>query len=678
MTVIDTSDKQQVTLQATQLWQRIALAMILLLAAFMNLFRLEQNGYGNTYYAAAIKSMLLNWHNFFFVSFDPSGFVSVDKPPLGFWIQTGSAALFGFHGWSLLLPQALAGIGSVAVLYILVRRAFGPVAGLLAALALALMPISIVANRNNTIDSLLVLTLLLATWTISLATETGRLRWLLLSALLIGLGFNIKMLEAYVVIPAFVLMYLLGAPLNWRTRLLQLVLAGVVLLVVSFSWVVAVDLTPASQRPYVGSSQSNSELELALGYNGLGRITGPILGGGTGTTRTGARTTQTGLNLNTLTLLLGINETGLPGPFRLVNPQLGGQIGWLVLFAGLSLIAVIRWKRPSLTHNRRGQGLVLWGTWFVTLFVFFSVALIAHAYYLVTFAPAVCALVGIGAVVMYRDYCAHSGWRSWLLPVPLVGTALVQAHILSTFPDWSRWLTPLIVGLCLLVATLLVGMRLVKLPMTWAPLGPIATVGMLSLLIAPTIWAAIPVWNGSDPAHLVAGPAHTNGTFAVLTSSFIAEEPHAQPQLVHYLLINQGRARFLAVTLNALAAAPLIIDTGKPVMAIGGFIGTDQILTVEQFTTLIRNGDVRFFFVPTLTKAQINHLPPQFLKNFGKVVGSGGGSLFQGNVLQWVFRHCTEVPRNLVEPGTAGENTLVDLGAGGTLPQVMFDCAQYH
>lgn len=617
----------------TKLWQRIALGIILLLAAFMNLFRLEQNGYGNTYYAAAVKSMLMSWHNFFFVSFDPGGFVSIDKPPLGFWIQAACAALFGFHGWSLLLPQAIAGIGSVALLYVLVRRAFGSMAGLLAALALALTPISIVTSRDNTIDSLLVLTVLLATWAISLASETGRLRWLLLSALLIGLGFNIKMLEAYLVVPAFVLMYLLGAPLSWRTRLLHLVLAGVVLPVVSFSWISAVDLTPASQRPYVGSSQSNSELELALGYNGLGRITGVIFGGSTTTARTGAQKTQPALNLNTLTLLLGISETGLPGPFRLVNPQLGGQIGWLLLFAGLSLIAVARWKRPSLIHNRRQQGLLLWGVWFVTLFVFFSLALIAHAYYLVTFAPAVCALVGIGGVVMYRDYRARSGWCSWLFPVALVGTALVQAHILSTFPDWSRWLTPLIVGLCLLAAVFLVGARLVKLPVSLTPLGPVATLGMLSLLIAPTIWGAIPVWAGSDSAHLVAGPPRRNDAFAALARSFIAEEPHAQPELVHYLLVNQGKTRFLAATINALAAAPLIIDTDKPVMALGGFIGTDQIVTSEQFATMVRNREVRFFLLPSFAGLRLSDLPPQFLKYLILLLNCGrcksGGNLLR-------------------------------------------------
>jgi 4-amino-4-deoxy-L-arabinose transferase-like glycosyltransferase len=198
--------------------------------------------------------------------------LSIDKPPLGFWIQTVSAKLLGFSALSILLPEALAGVLSVALLYHLVRRVFGPIAGLLAALALALMPISVVTARNNTIDSLLVVMVLLAAWTASRAAETGRLRWLLLTAALVGLGFNIKMAEVYLVVPAFVLLYLLGAPVRWRTRIGHLALATVVLLVTSLSWAMAVDMIPAAQRPYVDSSSTNSELALAFGYNGLDRL----------------------------------------------------------------------------------------------------------------------------------------------------------------------------------------------------------------------------------------------------------------------------------------------------------------------------------------------------------------------------------------------------------------------
>src|SRR5918911_402880 len=259
-------------------WHRLALGAVLALSAGLNFWRLTALGYANTYYAATVRSMLQSWHNFFFVSFEPGGFISIDKPPLGFWIETASAKLFGFSGVSLILPEALAAVLSVAVLYRLVARIWGRGAGLLAALFLALTPVSVVTARNNTIDSLLVLTVLLAAWAVARAAETGKLRWLLLCAVLVGLGFNIKMLEAYLVVPAFGLVYLVGARASWRKRLGHLAMAAVVLLGVSLSWATAVDLTPASARPYVGSSGTNSELNLALGYNGLQRLTGALFG----------------------------------------------------------------------------------------------------------------------------------------------------------------------------------------------------------------------------------------------------------------------------------------------------------------------------------------------------------------------------------------------------------------
>src|SRR5215208_5252817 len=206
----------------------MVLIAVLALSAFLNLYQLRSEGYANVYYAATVKDMLDSWHNFFFASYD-AGFVSVDKPPLGFWIQAASAYLFGFHGWSLLLPQALAGVLCVALLYHLVDRSFGPVAGLLAALALALTPISVATSRHNNLESLLALAVLLAAWAFILAAETGRLRWLVVGGLVMGLlGFNIKMLEAFVVLPAFYLLYLVAAPVGWRRRMIHLGLATVV------------------------------------------------------------------------------------------------------------------------------------------------------------------------------------------------------------------------------------------------------------------------------------------------------------------------------------------------------------------------------------------------------------------------------------------------------------------
>ncbi|MCL6560451.1 MAG: glycosyltransferase family 39 protein, partial [Firmicutes bacterium] len=255
-------------------WHHGVLTTILLASAFLNLYGLNREGYGNTYYAAAVKSMLMSWHNFFYAAFDPNGFISIDKPPIDFWIQAAFAKVLGFHGWVLLLPQALAGVASVAILYHLVRRTFGIPAGLIAAAVLAVTPVAVAVQRTNNVDGMLVLALLLAVWLLMKAIETKKLSWLLAMAAMEGIAFNIKMMEAYLILPAIYLTYLVATQLPWRKKMAYLLAMTATLLVVSFSWAIAVDLTPAAQRPYVGSSQTNSEMELIFGYNGISRLTG--------------------------------------------------------------------------------------------------------------------------------------------------------------------------------------------------------------------------------------------------------------------------------------------------------------------------------------------------------------------------------------------------------------------
>jgi 4-amino-4-deoxy-L-arabinose transferase-like glycosyltransferase len=452
-------------------WHRAALGAILALAAFLNFYALDRIGYGNTFYAAAVRSMTESWHNFFFNSFDPGGFVTIDKPPLGFWFQVASAKIFGYSGLSLMLPQALAGVLSVWLLYYLVARVFGKTAGLLAALILAVSPVAVVDSRNNIIDSTLALFLLLGAWAVSRAVENGKLRWLLLAALFVGLGFNVKMLEAYLVVPALGLTYLLGAPVRWRVRIGHLLLATVVLLVVSLSWATAVDLTPASQRPWVDSTSTNSELDLAIGYNGLDRLLGR---GGPGGFGSGRRPTSTDLagtttpRINTSAPLAaqgngnahggtaggkaapgaatapgstrptrtgggggggGMFDSGAAGPLRLIGTSLGGQAGWLLplaligLLAGLTrgwrfrrdleesgqnrVLAAVR-RRLQTPLNEQEKALVLWGTWLLTTATFFSVANFFHSYYMVTMAAPTAALAAIGVVLMWSFYARRN------------------------------------------------------------------------------------------------------------------------------------------------------------------------------------------------------------------------------------------------------------------------------
>jgi 4-amino-4-deoxy-L-arabinose transferase-like glycosyltransferase len=250
------------------------LSMALLIAAALNFWNLAANGYGNTYYAVAVQSMLQSFSNFWYGAYDAGGFITVDKPPVALWIQAISAKLFGFNGLALLVPEALAGTVAVGLLYFLVRRAFGPLAGFVAAMTLAVTPIAVAVNRTNNMDTWLMFVLLLAAWALTYATEKGRLVLLCAGMALVGVAFNIKMLEAFIVLPAFYLLYFLAAPISWLRRIVHLAVASVALFGVAFSWPLAVDLTSPDARPYIGGSQNNSVFNLAFGYNGFGRVTG--------------------------------------------------------------------------------------------------------------------------------------------------------------------------------------------------------------------------------------------------------------------------------------------------------------------------------------------------------------------------------------------------------------------
>jgi 4-amino-4-deoxy-L-arabinose transferase-like glycosyltransferase len=589
-------------------WHQLVLAAILVLSAFLNLYNLTGEAYGNPYYSAGVKNMLTSWSNFFFVSFD-SGFVSIDKPPLGLWIQAASAWLFGFHGWALLLPQAIAGVLCVALIYHLVRRPFGSVAGLIAALALALTPIVVSTSRSNTIDMLVVLTVLVAAWAVVRATETGRLRWLLLCALIVGLGFNIKMMQAFLVLPAFYLLYLVAAPVPRLRRFVHLGLATVVLVVVSLSWAVAVDLTPEDQRPFVGSSEHNSALELASGYNGLSRLVGR---------GNELINPQGGFNLQSASDSQseqgpgpggpggggpgGVGENGEKGLFRLLNQQLAGQIGWLLPLTVVGLLAAASQRRPRLPLDRKQGALVLWGTWLLTMYGFFSVAGMFHRYYLVMLAPAIAALVGIGAVALWKDY-RSAGWRGWLLPLTLVGMAAVQDYIiLSSYEGWPLWLTPGISGLCLTAAGVLAISRFGKTrePRTSSKLlVGAATVGILALLIAPSAWASYGVFQdgggggpmgaaGPQPADAEGGPGGGGSPRG-------GPRGEADPALLEYLQANKGDAEYLVATSSAMSASPIILNTDEKVINLNGFEGHDPVFTADELAGLVDEGAVRFF-----------------------------------------------------------------------------------
>jgi 4-amino-4-deoxy-L-arabinose transferase-like glycosyltransferase len=555
-------------------------------------------------------------------------------------------------------------------------------------------------SRNNIIDGTLVLVTLLGAWAVLRAAETGRLRWLLLCAVLVGLGFNVKMLEAYLVVPAFGLLYLVAAPRRWTTRTWHLGVATLVLLVVSFSWAMAVDLTPASARPYVGSSGTNSEINLALGYNGLERLTGRLrlfardprptprtastapdthAAGGTSSNGPGGGTGNAAEGAAARGFTRG--ETGNPGPLRLFNSALGGQVSWLLPLALLGLIAAAWRTRVRFPLDRRQHALVLWGTWLLVQAAFFSIAGFFHTYYMVMIAPSIAALAGIGLVALWRDY-RSSGWRGWALPLALLVTAGVQAYLLSSYPGWSSWLTPLVVGFCVVAAIALAARRLGGRVSGRVALGA-AALGTVGLLAAPTTWAADTLLNTRGGGIPTAGPPPQNGGdrfpgaartqsgrrgvggfdgrgFAVFGGFGGRDDVGASTPLVQYLEAHRGQTRYLLATLNAMTAAPIILATGQPVMALGGFSGADRIVTPSALSRLVSDGTVRFFLLNSFSPRAVNldALPPQIRafigqrggRDFGGFGGFGGGQ--NGDLAQWVSANCAVVPSSLWQPAT--------------------------
>lgn len=528
-----------------------AFAAVLLVAAVLRLTRLDDNGVGTAYYAAGVRSMLQGAWLFFYNAFDPAGFISLDKPPIAFWIQTIFAAILGYSGWSIHLPQALAGVASVALLYRLVRPVGTP-AAIIAALLLAIMPIAVAIDRSNNTDSWLILFLLLAA-TVALR---GRGLSLLVAMALLGLAFNTKMLAALVCGPALLAGWLLAGSLDWRQRLGWMTAAAVTLAVVSLSWAVAFDLTPKASRPYAGSSHDNSMLELIVLHNGLDRFV-----------RNAPTPAQT-------TPFVAYDAVPV-GSLRLATPSLAMQFAWTLPLAVLG--AVFAWRR------RRAQ-VALWSLWALAYAIVYSLAGgIFHAYYLATLGPPLAALAGIGCFELWRRGSTH-------LAIGLGAAALWQAYIAGASLGWtSIWVGFPAVALLAAIAA------------QWRAKRPPAVIGGAALLVLPALWAlsavfapgnltlpsaSLPRWLGIDDGR---GPILSRD-WKALTDD---------PKLQAFLQQHRGNARFLLAAPNALLAAPVIIGTGQPVMAFGGFFGNDPVMGVDAFAKAVERGEVRFVVLAT-------------------------------------------------------------------------------
>jgi 4-amino-4-deoxy-L-arabinose transferase-like glycosyltransferase len=412
-------------------WARPALLGLLAVTALLYLWDLSRNGYANDFYAAAVQAGTRSWKAFFFGSFDSSSFITVDKTPASLWVDELSGRLFGFSSWSLLAPQAVEGVLSVLLLFAAVRRWFGPQAGLIAGAVLALTPAAALIFRFNNPDALLVLLMTAAGYCVQRAIERDRTRWLVFAGLLLGFAFLTKMMQAFLVLPGFGVAYLWAGPARLRRRLWQL-LAGLGGVIVGAGWWIAVaELTPAADRPYFGGSTNNNILELALGYNGLGRLdgseTGSIGGGGGGG---------------------GSAFGGATGVFRLFQSQFGGQVSWLIPAALLSLAALVWVSRRAPRTSRTRAFALLWGGWLlVTGLVFSFMQGIIHPYYMVALAPAIGALVGVGAIALLRSDTPVAGRA--VAAAGILGTGVWAYVLLDRTPTWLPWLrwTVLLAGL---------------------------------------------------------------------------------------------------------------------------------------------------------------------------------------------------------------------------------------
>jgi 4-amino-4-deoxy-L-arabinose transferase-like glycosyltransferase len=474
-------------------WVRPALAGLLALTALLYLFELSRNGWANDFYAAAVQAGTKSWKAFFFGSFDSSNFITVDKTPASLWVMELSARVFGVNYWSLLVPQALEGVASVALLYLAVRRWSGPAAGLLAGLVMALTPAAVLIFRFNNPDALLVLAMTAAAYAMVRAIEAGRTRWLVTAGLLLGFAFLAKMLQAFLVVPGFALAYLWAGPVRLRRRIWQVLVAGAGIVAGAGWWVLIAQLTPAASRPYFGGSASNSILQLTIGYNGLGRLTGNETGsiggrGGPGGSRFGGPT----------------------GITRLLSAQFGGQVSWLLPAALLSMLALLWVTRRAVRTDRTRAAVLLWGGWLLcTGLVFSYMSGIIHPYYMVALAPAIGALVGIGAMAAWR---ARHGWPGrTAAAAALLISAVWAFQLLARTPSWQPWLRPvvLLAGLAG-AAAILAGPHLTALASTasgrLALAGVPVALALLAGLAGPAAYAIDTVSTAHTGALPSAGP----------------------------------------------------------------------------------------------------------------------------------------------------------------------------
>jgi 4-amino-4-deoxy-L-arabinose transferase-like glycosyltransferase len=640
--------------------ERVALAGLLVGTAILFTWNLAASGWANAYYSAAVQAGSKDWLAMLFGSFDAGNAITVDKTPASLWVMELSARMFGFSSWSVLLPQAVEGVLAVWLLYLAVRRRFGPMAGLAAGAVLALTPVATLMFRYNNPDALLTLLLVAATYATIRALEQASTRWLVVAGVAIGFAFLAKMLQGFVLVPTFALVYLLAAPTSLWRRVRQVGAAAAAVVISAGWWMALVLLWPSAARPYIGGSQTDSIVDLMLGYNGLGRITGDEVG------RVGG---------------------GGGGPFsqdagwlRLFNGELASQVSWLIPAALVALVAVL-WLRRRLprTDLARAQ-LLLWGGWLVTTGLVFSLMQgIFHSYYAVVLAPAIGALVGIGVATALR-LRRRLGVRL-LSAATVIGSAAWTAVLLARSPDWFPWLGPVVLAASFgLAAAVLLGtarqhqanrflLSAAMAVLLAAPaFGSIATAAQPHTGAIPT---AEPTVEGvAGPGGAAFGPgAGLNGRNGARTSPFglpgftprnggfpngsfpnggppgfapragfggggggqaggangglggLLDAGQTNGALVTALQQDADAYRWVAATTGANSAAGVALSSGESVMGIGGFNGTDPSPTLEEFQAYVAAGEIHYYLAGA---------------NATGFAGAQGGSEAASQIASWV------------------------------------------
>ncbi|MET8474005.1 glycosyltransferase family 39 protein [Streptomyces sp. NPDC006422] len=621
-------------------WARPAFLAMLLVIAAAYFWNLSSSGYANSFYSAAAQAGSESWKAFFFGSSDAANAITVDKPPAALWPMGLSVRIFGLSSWAILAPQVLMGVATAGVLYGAVRRRFNAAAGLIAMVVLATTPVAALMFRFNNPDALLALLMTVTVYCVLRAMEHGRTKWLVWAGVAVGLAFLTKTLQAFLILPPLAVLYAVCAPVRVRKRFGQLALAALAMIVSGGWWVAAVELWPASSRPYIGGSQNNSFLELTFGYNGLGRIngeeTGSVGGGGGGM---GGGTGQWG-------------ETGLT---RMFNSEIGSQISWLLPAALILLVAgvVLTW-RVRRTDLTRAAFLAWGGSLLMTGLVFSFMAGIFHQYYTVALAPYLAAVVGMGAVALWERR-ARVAWAV-TLGAAVVASA-VWAYVLlgrtSDYLPWLRWAV-LIGGLVAGLGLALAGRLSRRLALGAAGLGLVAS------LAAPTAYTVSTLNTGHTGSIVTAGPSgasmmggpgggagkggfpgggkpgqtgkggtmpqpptgggnakggfpgggmpgqnqkapgKTGGTKAGARGGGggmggLLNGAQVSAKAKKLLQQNADDYTWAAATVGSQNQASYQLATGDPVMAIGGFNGTDPSPTLAQFKQYVEDGKIHYF-----------------------------------------------------------------------------------